>query len=185
MALTKAGDQCLGRAVKDSDYCPSHGGARKPVGRPTKLTEAVERAIVDALEKGHPLETAARAVGVDPSTERHWRERGEADLEAGEATAFARYAAASTRAMALGEQTLVNIVAAHAITDWRAAAFLLERRFGARFGKRVELAGEVNVPAPTIAVPESEEVRAGIADVLARAGAVAPAPKPKRRRSPA
>ena len=58
------------------------------IGRPTKLTPAVQEAILTAIEYGMPLKEAAAYGGVDADTVLNWRKAGEAlqtRLDAGEA----------------------------------------------------------------------------------------------------
>ena len=58
------------------------------IGRPTKLTPAVQEAILTAIEYGMPLSHAAAYGGVDADTVLNWRKAGEAlqtRLDAGEA----------------------------------------------------------------------------------------------------
>ena len=48
---------------------------------------------------------------------------------------FAEFAEALTRARACAERREVELIVKHAETDWRAAAWMLERRNPARYGR--------------------------------------------------
>jgi len=75
-------------------------------GRPTALTKHVSSAIIEALKSGASMSDAASAAGVDASTLRRWRRRGEAALEVRpkertpEERTFARFCLATERASA-------------------------------------------------------------------------------------
>lgn len=113
-----------------------------------KLTKTVENRIVEVLEAGHYLKTAAELSGVGYSTVREWIERGEGAHPDRPATPeFAAFAAACAGARARGEEKLLAIVIGAAADEWRAAAWILERAFPERWAERreVELRADVTV----------------------------------------
>lgn len=171
LALTKAGDQCRGRAAHGTDYCGPHG---PHVGRPIKLDAHTIEIIAAATRAGHPRHAAATAAGIHTRTLYTWLAQAEADADEGLATVYAQLHHALARAEAEAEVRMVELVRAHAVGDWKAAAWILERRHPERYGRRdkVDVSGEVRVGTPEVVVPEDESARQRIARILADAGAL-------------
>src|SRR5436309_11236469 len=98
--------------------------------RPTKLTAAVRKTICDAVREGSSFEGACEAAGVAVSTGHEWFARGMGRDPRGRpaAASFAEFAEALTRARAEAELREVKQIVAASKDDWRAAAWLLERR---------------------------------------------------------
>lgn len=171
MALNAAGDQCRNRAKHDADYCGAHSGS---IGRPTKLTRPLADAIAERVQHGAFYEEAAVAAGVHKATLYRWLETGEADLEHGRNTPAAYFRDALTRASAAAEEEAALAILRHRFDDWRAAAWYLERRNPARWGKTDRV--DVNVgarPADVeLVAPSSDEAALEVARILERAGAV-------------
>jgi hypothetical protein len=130
-------------------------------GRPTKLTAKVSRAICDAIREGLSIDGASAKGGIHPSTFHDWIARGVAGEQP-----FADFAEQAAQARAHVEARLLESVewaagerirlralgsgeSAEVIEDverdWRAAAWLLERKFPEAYGNRakVEHAGSV------------------------------------------
>lgn len=106
------------------------------MGRPTKLTETVRDKICDAVEKGATFETSCEAIGIAASTGWEWLARGTGrDPDRPSTPEFAEFAEALTRARARAEQREVELILRAAEDDWRAAAWMLERRNPARYGR--------------------------------------------------
>lgn len=105
----------------------TQGSASAPAagGRPTKRNPLTEGAIFAAIEAGATYELAAKAGGITYETFNEWRK---ADPQFSEAIAKVEYEAALTR---------LNIIAAAARDDWKAAAWWLERRFPESYGRQV------------------------------------------------
>ena len=70
------------------------------------------------LRSGMALEVAAQTAGVSSRSVRRWRARGELDVD---------------RELAAGEMQLAAVVSRSTARSWRAAAWLLERRFPERW----------------------------------------------------
>ena len=114
------------------------------MARPSKLTSEVEARIVEAVELGATWERAADAAGIGASTLREWRQRGEADE-----APFAAFVAALKRAEGDGvARALRTIRQAAESGTWQAAAWLLERRYPADYGRRVESRVDVSTSSP-------------------------------------
>lgn len=103
--------------------------------RPPKFTPATVATLLDAIRIGASYESACRAAGIGASTLDDWRHgrfprQADAALKAGFPDALTR---------AQGESDLANLAAirtAASAGDWRAAAWGLERRHPAEYGKR-------------------------------------------------
>jgi len=107
-----------------------------PGGRPSKLTPARVERLHDALRLGLSQQLASHHAGISPRTYRNWMKRGE-EAQRGE---YATFFADSQRAVAQGVLALVEAINDAAVAgDWRAAAWLLERRFPQDYARsRVE-----------------------------------------------
>jgi len=94
------------------------------MGRPTKLTPETQDTICQALAAGTPLKYAAVYAGVGISTVHNWVARAD-----GDGGIYAEFRDAIRRAQARSVTRLVAQIATAAQGgDWRAAAWLLERR---------------------------------------------------------
>lgn len=89
------------------------------------------RLMVEALRQGNHIEVAAALGGLTRDDVYRWMKRGLAapDSDYGD---FAREVRA---AMAESEARSVQVIAQAAETDWKAAAWMLERRAPARWGR--------------------------------------------------
>ena len=125
------------------------------MARPLKLTPEVEKAICDAIrETGCSVEASAAAAGVSASALFEWQARGRREASG----LFVQFVEALTRAREASELTLVRSVLAGGERDWRAAAFLLERRFPERYGRqRIGEAADAS-GAVVVYVPERSGV---------------------------
>lgn len=100
-----------------------------PSGRNSLLTPALQQQICDSVRAGNWLETAAQAAEIDRDTLFAWKRKGRADLEAGRTNSiYAQFVNAIARAEAECEAASLARICKAAERDWRAAAWLLERR---------------------------------------------------------
>ena len=113
-------------------------------GRPTKLTPEVQDIIVDGINAGLTFGLTCARAGVTPATfyTFYWLEKG----EAAKSGALMEFFDTVSRAKADSAMRLVSQITLQAPTDWRAAAFLLERRFPDDYGKRSEVTGKDGGP---------------------------------------
>ena len=110
------------------------------MARPSKLNPEVSEKIVRAIRAGNYPEVAARHAGVHPATYYRWMERGELEGSAVEDDPYRQFRAEVDRAIADAEAAEVGLVIKAARDgDWRAAAWLLERRFSERWARRERL----------------------------------------------
>ena len=127
-------------ALADSTFL--NAPPRPGTGRPTLLTPAVAAQILFALEQGSYVEPACEAAGVSRHTVRNWLKRGHSEREQGlspDDSPFVQFLNDTERAIATAETKLVQRVAATP-DDWRAQAFVLERRHRERWGKSEQAA---------------------------------------------
>ena len=111
-----------------------------------QLTDELANDLVNMLQNGITVAIACEAVGISVSTYYTWLEYG---AEAKPDSKFWKFRKWVCQARALCEINLVSIIQKHAPKDWKAAAWLLERMFGERYGKRVE---------QTVTTPEDKPI---------------------------
>ena len=121
------------------------------MGRPSKLTPEVQELIVDGISAGLTYRLSCERAGIFPSTFYVWIERGERQVKG----RYKDFAEAVTRAKADSALRLVSQITLQAPTDWRAAAFMLERRFPDDYGKRTELTGKDGSPVKVDATADA------------------------------
>ena len=126
------------------------------MARPTKLTQDTQDRIIQAVQAGNYLETAAQFAGIDGSTLRRWVAKGEAPNAPEPYRSFctalkSARAAAEVRSVALIQQAATG-------GTWQAAAWYLERSYPDRWGRtRVEVTGGPDGETPPIRVEVSAE----------------------------
>jgi hypothetical protein len=102
-------------------------------GRPEKLSAAVQARIVDAISAGASREKAAQAAGVSRSTLQSWLARGQ---EPKAPVPFQKFVEAFREAeVAAYLASIESIRQAADRGEWRAAAFMLERRHRDEFAR--------------------------------------------------
>ena len=95
------------------------------MGRRTKLNKIRKTAILEAIELGATYEIAAESAGISKSTLFAWLKRGRQETR-GNFKDFLHSVKKAESAAAIG--ALKTIVSASNDGDWKAAAYLLERR---------------------------------------------------------
>jgi transposase len=110
-------------------------------GRPTKLTRDLERSYLDALRRTRYLETAADLAGIHRVTLKRWLKRGRR-----EPGPYREFCIAVKKVLAESEAN--NVGEIESAEEWQASAWLLERRFPERWGRkeRHEITGEKGGP---------------------------------------
>lgn len=110
-------------------------------GARPKLTKKLAEKLCDLLRAGVYFGVAAEAVGIDRITCYRWRragkeaiekERNGSELDKREIT-YATFATMCNQAVAEAEASNVQRIDEAADRDWKAAAWLLERRHGKRW----------------------------------------------------
>lgn len=192
---TQAGTPCKAAALAGTIRCARH--PYKAPGRPGKLNLELQDEILRHIRAGAYIETACQVVGVNKTTLYRWLRRAE-DAEAQAMEHFDsgddpslqdlyehvdpanwvyldfRHALKSTEAFAELE---LATVARQGRSGWQASMTFLERRHPAKWARRdvskVEHSGSVGGRVELV-VPETNERRAQVADILSGAGALAP-----------
>ena len=108
------------------------------MGRPSDLTPTLRDKFCALVEEGHWLRTAAAACNIDESTVYSWIRRG----KAGE-NPYAEFYDQLEQANAKVEQEALGKVRAAGKKQWKAAAWILERRFPERYGQTVRIEAKV------------------------------------------
>lgn len=114
------------------------------MARPSKLTEASKARFLEAVRMGVTYELASRYAGFDDSTFRRYMADKRPEFQA-----FRAAVAAAEGEAAMAALQQINDATAR---DWRAAAWLLERRYPNDYGRhRVEVTGANGGPVQQFA----------------------------------
>ncbi|MEI7521444.1 MAG: hypothetical protein WCK40_08875 [Thermoleophilia bacterium] len=112
------------------------------MGRPTNLTPALTTAVGDLLREGATRSSAFASIGIAPATGAEWIRRGEDRDDRPGGDLYATFAAQVRGAEADHERRMLALID-HAATaspaDWRAAAWILERRYPNRWSARRQI----------------------------------------------
>ncbi len=135
---------------------------KRGMGRPSKLTPETREIIVRGIKEGLTYEQSAKLAGVNTSTLHRWKAKGEAS-KSGKFCDFSHdIKRANVEARAIHLQIIANasagghvvqevrevrdsngnltkriITARQLPPDWKASAWILERRFPSEFGKLI------------------------------------------------
>lgn len=123
------------------------------MGRPSKLTPAVSRCVLEVLERAGSRSLAARTAGVDPVSVHRWVAWGDEGREP-----FASFAVAVRCAEAKAEAAMLARVVQAGAEDWRASAWVLERRFRRSWSRRDLAAERAQAAAKRAAAAELQAV---------------------------
>jgi len=110
--------------------------AKRPVGRPSKLTEDTKKKLEQALIACCTIAEACAYADIAPTTWKAWMERARADEEQGKETEYTSFMSQITRAIEKSKPRLIMLLNKHAEKDYRANLAILERRFPDDWGKR-------------------------------------------------
>jgi len=136
----------------------------------SKLTDEVWARIQRSVEVGTYAKVAAVAAGISEATYHRWRSQGRQDREQGRRTRVARFDADIEAAEARAEEHHIRQITQAAAGargrpgDWKAAAWLLERKYPERYARRTNQ--EVSGPGGS---PVQVEAGQGISSILAAA----------------
>jgi len=103
------------------------------VGRPTLATPELAAEILKNIVAGNYLGPSCEAAGVSYKTVREWIAKSARDREEGKTSAYTEFTDRLARATGAAETAMVERL--NVAEDWRAQAFLLERRHRDRWGK--------------------------------------------------
>lgn len=113
------------------------------MGRKPSLTTEVLATIVGVIGGGGSLSSAARAAGIGKSTLSRWLALGKA---AGAQRCYKDLVTAIDKAEAQLEVTLCKRISDASEHDWKAAAWMLERRFPERWARQGHIAASITTP---------------------------------------
>jgi hypothetical protein len=149
--------------------------AKKP-GRPTLLNPTRQAALLNAIEQGMPLKQAAAIAGMSYDTLNHWQNRGENESAPEQ---YRQFCQLLRRSQAVAMQVHVSSICDAAKRDWRAAAWMLERRCPEDFARpqqfehsgpgRKPLNSENEVTPEVLVRMKKQE---GIKNILAKLGGI-------------
>ena len=102
-----------------------------------KLTKGVCDTICENLRRGNYITTACRACGITTATYYAWKKRGEQGEEP-----FKTFLERTDKAESEGELACMEVIYNSATEqgNWLSAAWILERKYPQRFGKREQMA---------------------------------------------
>ena len=101
------------------------------MARPTRLTPEVQATVCKAIRHGATYQAASEAAGIAYSTFNDWHKDPR--------PRFVKFSEAIRRANADAQLDLLAKIGNQADKDWRAAAWILERRFKNDFGLAVDV----------------------------------------------
>jgi hypothetical protein len=149
--------------------------AKKP-GRPTLLNPTRQTALLNAIEQGMPLKQAAAIAGMSYDTLNNWQNRGENESAPPE---YRQFCQLLRRSQAVAMQVHVSSICDAAKRDWRAAAWMLERRCPEDFARpqQFEHSGPGGKPLTPSPDEEYEVLRRmkkqqGIKELLMKMGGI-------------
>lgn len=149
--------------------------AKKP-GRPTLLNPTRQAALLNAIEQGMPLKQAAAVAGMSYDTLNYWQNRGENESAPEQ---YRQFCQLLRRSQAVAMQVHVSSICDAAKRDWRAAAWMLERRYPEDFARPQQF--EHSGPGGKPLNPENEvtpevlvrmKKQEGIKNILAKLGGI-------------
>ena len=112
---------------------------------------------LEAIRKGNYIHVACMHAGISQPTYHRWMKMGKLAHESDDKkyAKYARFYIAAKRAIAEAEVVLLERVERAGTIDWQPNAWLLERRYHKRWGKRVQTSSEVSVKE--VKLPENLE----------------------------
>ncbi len=119
---------------------------------PVSLSPKVQETVLEGLERGYTREHAGRLANLGRDAVSRWVRRGEKGDEK-----FKEFAELVVAAERKSEGVLVDHIKVHAEKDWRAGAWLLERRFDKfKLKSRTSQAAQDRLDALAIKKAEAE-----------------------------
>ena len=112
------------------------------MSRPTKLRADLQESFLDGLKLGLTHKLAAQRAGLGESTYYSWIAKGR-EAKSG---LYREFLDEVMRVEGEAAGELLTQIGQHSKDDWRAAAWILERRHPDDYGKRTELTGKAGGP---------------------------------------
>lgn len=160
--------QVLGIPDEEEGTLLSHGRTTYRVGgNEPGCTVLVTERMVLLVSSGISQVVACAAMGLPLRTVREWNDKGKRDVAEGVTSPYSHWWSSMLEAKAACEANWVARLNEGAVMDWRAAAFMLERRFGVRWAPK---APKDKLPeAADVAGKSAEELKAMLADLTRKA----------------
>ena len=104
---------------------------------PQKLTKARCDKIVEGVLKGNYITTVCKSVCIGKTTYYSWKKKGEQGIEP-----YKTFYERVTEAEAQAEMDILDVIYTSAVDqgNWLSSAWILERKYPNRFGKREQMA---------------------------------------------
>lgn len=123
------------------------------VARPMKLNDELINRLTQYIKVGNYIETACALVGISRSIVYVWLKQGRRAIETSEKTGevvprkdkiYVKLVMEIDQALAFSEARDVETIGEHAKSNWKAAAWRLERKFPTKWGRKDQLQANVN-----------------------------------------
>jgi hypothetical protein len=131
-----------------------------PAGRPTSLTPELAKRILASIRAGNYKSTACQAAGIHRDTLNDWEHRGARGEEP-----YAEFSDALQKAEATAERKLLRQIRL-GVDGWQSKAWIMERRWPAKWGGRVRTVVNDEVATLLAKVQHEPELHARLRDVL-------------------
>jgi len=107
------------------------------MGRPSKITDELEQKFCELVMLGNSWDAACGECGITDRTFRYWMIRGQSGKKGDER--YRKFYERVRSAEATAESALLSEVRSAAQGDWRAATWMLERRWSKRWGYKAQV----------------------------------------------
>lgn len=134
----------------------------KPVPPQCKLTPEVAAAICETIAAGNYIKTALAAAGVRPGTYDGWVAYARKQPD----SIYAEFVDLMEQARAQAEASNVRVIKEAAAKTWQAAAWLLERQYPERWGRRDRIFNTVDGDHRVTFVFEEQKTGKGKLEVI-------------------
>ena len=135
-ACKRNGERCRNRPMHGRAVCKAHAGDDN-LGRPSKFTPETRERITQGLAGGLTCKDAAVYAGISKETLKAWVGRGHQQQENGPADGdYAHFLREIEEAEARYKVRALGLISTAMTKDWKAAAWVLERKFPDEWAKR-------------------------------------------------
>ena len=134
----------------------------KPVPPQCKLNPTVAAAICETVAAGNYIKTAVRAAGVNQKTFGNWQKAANERPD----SVYAEFFDLLEQARAQAEASNVRVIKEAAAKTWQAAAWLLERQYPERWGRRDRIFNTVDGDHRVTFVFEEQKTGKGKLEVI-------------------
>lgn len=127
---------------------------KRPVGRPSALTDDVRLKFIQALKAGSYADDAAKYAGIGYSTWMSWQARARKEQSEGIESEYTQFLEQVENVRAEAVVADLTQIVQQGATSWQALAWRLERMYPEKFGRRDKLVIEqqVKVEVATVMV---------------------------------